>query len=139
MAACFREWGFSPHRVCPGNYYHLHKSARWKKKKKKAARVYGFSRESDGRGDGRVEVGCLDLSLSSSEKAGSFCEERRRSVRSKKAGCASVGGEAPESRFNVSMGGVFRLWSSRGRKQLPYVGREIGLFMQTQAPSPVHA
>lgn len=109
------------------------------KKKKKAARVYGFSRESDGRGDGRVEVGCLDLSLSSSEIAASFCEERRRSVRSKKSGCASVGGEAPESRFNVSMGGVFRLWSSRGRKQLPYVGREIGLFMQTQAPSPVHA
>lgn len=110
------------------------------KTKKKGARIYGFSRESDGRGDGRVEVGCLDLSLSSSEKAGSFCEESRRSVRSKKAGCVNVwGGEAPESRFNVSMGGVFRLWSSRGRKQLPYVGREIGLFMQTQAPSPVHA
>lgn len=59
-------------------YINLHDGG---KKKKKAARVYGFSRESDGRGDGRVEVGCLDLSLSSSEKAGSFCEERRRSVK----------------------------------------------------------
>lgn len=45
VAACFREWGFSPHRVCPGNYYHLHKSARWKKKKKSCESLRIFSRE----------------------------------------------------------------------------------------------